>query len=60
MDAPDVDAVESYLASLQERITTALEQVDGGARFREDAWQRPEGGGGRTRVLTQGIVDRNL
>ncbi len=56
MDAPDVDAVESYLASLQERITTALEQVDGGARFREDAWQRSEGGGGRTRVLTQGTL----
>jgi coproporphyrinogen III oxidase len=56
VDAPDVDAVESYLASLQERITTALEQVDGGARFREDAWQRSEGGGGRTRVLTQGTL----
>ncbi len=56
MDASDVDAVESYLASLQERITTALEQVDGGARFREDAWQRSEGGGGRTRVLTQGTL----
>jgi coproporphyrinogen III oxidase len=56
VDAPDVDAVESYLSSLQERITTALEQLDGGARFREDAWQRPEGGGGRTRVLTQGTL----
>jgi coproporphyrinogen III oxidase len=56
VDAPDVDAVESYLSSLQERITTALEQLDGGARFREDAWQRPEGGGGRTRVLTQGAL----
>jgi coproporphyrinogen III oxidase len=26
-------------------ILAALEQADGGATFRRDTWQRPEGGG---------------
>jgi coproporphyrinogen III oxidase len=34
----------------------AIEQIDGGARFEEDAWQRAAGGGGRTRVLRDGAV----
>jgi coproporphyrinogen III oxidase len=37
----------------QDRITAALEQLDGG-RFREDRWERPGGGGGATRVLEDG------
>lgn len=56
MNAPDVDSVKSYLFDLQDRICTALEQANGGERFREEAWQRPQGGGGRTRVLAQGAV----
>ena len=47
---------ETFLRGLQERICAAIEQVDGGARFEEDAWQRPAGGGGRTRVLRDGAV----
>ncbi|HXA79722.1 MAG TPA: oxygen-dependent coproporphyrinogen oxidase [Opitutaceae bacterium] len=53
---PDVAAVKTYLLSLQDSICAAFEAEDGGARFREDAWQRPEGGGGRTRVLAGGAV----
>lgn len=54
---PDrVDAVEAWLRGLQDRICTALERADGAARFREDAWTRAEGGGGRTRVLRDGAV----
>jgi coproporphyrinogen III oxidase len=49
-------AVVSYFQTLQERICAALEEVDGGARFREDCWQRPGGGGGRTRVLVEGSL----
>ncbi len=41
---------------LQDRICAALEELDGKARFREDVWQREEGGGGRTRVLAEGGV----
>src|SRR3954447_7739040 len=44
-----------YLRSLQDRIVAALEGLDG-QRFREDAWERPGGGGGRTRVLAEGGV----
>ena len=42
-----IDAVHDYLRVLQDRICSALEAADGQARFDEDAWQRPEGGGGR-------------
>jgi len=54
--SPDIAAVKSHLLSLQDRICAALETEDGTARFREDAWSRPEGGGGRTRVLDDGAV----
>jgi coproporphyrinogen III oxidase len=53
-DQPDTQAVKDYLLDLQDRICAALEAADGVARFREDAWERPGGGGGRTRVLAQG------
>ncbi|MDP4537183.1 oxygen-dependent coproporphyrinogen oxidase [Alkalimonas collagenimarina] len=48
--------VQAFLQQLQDRICQALEQADGGAQFVEDAWQRAEGGGGRSRVLTGGAV----
>ncbi len=48
--------VEGYLRDLQDRICAAIESADGRARFREDIWQRQEGGGGRTRILSGGDV----
>jgi len=48
-------AVHDFLASLQEGIVSALERIDG-TRFRSDSWQRPEGGGGVSRVLEDGNV----
>ncbi len=51
----DPDRVREYLVGLQDRITAALEEEDGG-RFREDAWERPAGGGGRSRVLERGAL----
>ncbi|MCC7279689.1 MAG: oxygen-dependent coproporphyrinogen oxidase [Chromatiaceae bacterium] len=51
---PDADAVKDYLLALQDRLTQTLQQEDGGADFIEEAWQRPGGGGGRTRVLRGG------
>jgi len=55
VDRPDVDAVKSYLLSLQETITSALEEEEGAVRFSE---QRFEAGGGlvRPRVLSGGPV----
>ena len=49
-------AVQQFLQQLQDNICAALEQADGSAHFVEDAWQRPEGGGGKSRVLTSGKV----
>jgi len=46
----------SFIHDLQNRICAALEQADGKALFREDKWERPEGGGGITRVISGGAV----
>ncbi len=48
--------VKSYLVDLQDRICANLAEVDGREAFREDAWDRAGGGGGRTRVLREGGV----
>jgi coproporphyrinogen III oxidase len=52
----DIQAVESYLRSLQGSITSALEKLDGKGRFVADSWQRVEGGGGESRVLKGGTL----
>ena len=46
----------SYIQNLQNRITSSLEAIDDLAKFKEDLWERPEGGGGRTRVIENGKV----
>jgi coproporphyrinogen III oxidase len=51
-----LERVRSYLLGLQERICAEVEAVDGLSRFAEDVWKRPEGGGGRSRVLREGAV----
>jgi coproporphyrinogen III oxidase len=43
-----------YIHDLQNTICLALEEADGKAKFIEDKWDRPEGGGGRTRVIANG------
>ncbi|HEY1226263.1 MAG TPA: oxygen-dependent coproporphyrinogen oxidase [Ramlibacter sp.] len=47
--------VKSWLISLQDRIVTALESVDG-KNFLRDGWERPEGGGGISRLIEEGNV----
>lgn len=51
-----VELVKTYLLDLQDRICAALAAEDGAADFAEDPWQRPGGGGGRSRVLSEGAV----
>lgn len=53
---PDVDAVHRYLLELQSVICDRLEALDGQVRFQADQWQRPEGGGGISRVISDGGV----
>jgi coproporphyrinogen III oxidase len=45
-----------YIHDLQNRICAAIEASDGEAKFHQDEWQRPEGGGGKTRVIANGKV----
>lgn len=45
-----------FIHGLQDRICLAIEKQDGSAKFREDRWDRAEGGGGRTRVIANGHV----
>jgi coproporphyrinogen III oxidase len=49
------ERTETYFRNLQDRISTAIEEFDG-RRFREDLWEREDGGGGRTRILEEGVV----
>ncbi|GHD41678.1 coproporphyrinogen oxidase [Marinobacter persicus] len=53
---PDTEAVKNYLLGLQDTICQRLAAVDGKASFVRDSWQRPEGGGGISRVITDGAV----
>jgi coproporphyrinogen III oxidase len=50
------DHVKAWLLSLQDRICAAIEAEDGSGRFQEETWERPEGGGGRSRVLSEGTI----
>lgn len=55
MDQPDTQRVKSFLLQLQDNICHSLAQEDGGD-FIEESWNREEGGGGRSRVLSDGKV----
>ena len=46
----------AYIHKLQDQICAGLERVDGKAKFVEDSWVRPEGGGGKSRVIADGNV----
>ncbi len=48
-------SMEAYIHRLQDTICQGLEALDE-VRFQEDLWKRPEGGGGRTRVIADGQV----
>lgn len=50
------DRAAEFFAELQDNICKGLEQCDGKAKFHQDNWQREGGGGGRTRVMTDGAI----
>ena len=50
------ESISSVFKSLQEEICTGLEKMDGKSIFHSDEWNRPEGGGGRTNIITNGNV----
>ncbi len=54
--APLRDRVVAFVHNLQDQICEALEGIDGKSRFQEDRWDRAEGGGGISRVISDGNV----
>lgn len=52
-----VQDIKNYLLNLQDTICLSIEKIDG-AQFSQDDWSRPQGGGGRTRVLQGNILEQ--
>lgn len=50
------ETIAAYFQQLQDSICQALQQADGKGTFREDHWQRPGGGGGRSRTIQNGAI----
>lgn len=50
------ERVSAWMKNLQDKICQGLEQLDGEGQFREDGWERAEGGGGRSRVMREGRI----
>jgi coproporphyrinogen III oxidase len=50
------ETVKQFMKQLQDNICSRLEQLDGASTFKEDLWEREEGGGGRSRILRDGAV----
>ncbi|MBF7982475.1 MULTISPECIES: oxygen-dependent coproporphyrinogen oxidase [Rahnella] len=53
---PDIQQVKTFLLKLQDHICQQLAAADGKGQFAQDQWVREEGGGGQSRVLTNGAV----
>lgn len=54
---PNREEITAYFQDLQDRICGALEEADGG-RFHQDLWERPAGGGGRTRIIQGNHIEK--
>jgi coproporphyrinogen III oxidase len=50
------DQFTAHIRLLQHTICAGLEEIDGKARFRSDVWERLEGGGGDSRVISGGAI----
>ena len=56
MQNPNTQSIKEYLLELQTSICQSLEQLDGKAKFLQDHWDRPQGGGGRTHAMNDGAI----
>ncbi len=56
MNMVSASEITDWFKGLQDSICKGLETLDGKATFKQDLWDRPEGGGGRTRVIAEGNV----
>jgi coproporphyrinogen III oxidase len=53
---PTKQKISDFFKDLQDSICAELENADGLGKFKEDIWNRPEGGGGRTRIIENGAI----
>ncbi len=56
LDKIDKTSIANSFKALQDSICSSLESLDGQAKFFEDQWDRDGGGGGRTRVTSNGYI----
>ncbi len=56
MKIPDKSIISRFFQDLQDTITQEVETLDGVSVFTEEKWQRPEGGGGRSRTILDGRI----
>lgn len=52
------EKIANWFMGLQDRICESLEGMDGGGKFQEDQWERPGGGGGRSRVIKGKVIEK--
>ena len=52
------ETITNAFKSLQDEICFAIEKEDGFGKFQEDKWERPGGGGGRTRILQSKVIEK--
>jgi coproporphyrinogen III oxidase len=52
----DKEKIANWFKWLQNDICRQLEEADGKGEFKEDQWERPGGGGGRSRVIEKGAI----
>jgi len=55
-DGPLRTRIASLIESLHDETTNYFAELDGGGPFREDRWSRPGGGGGVSRVMSDGRI----
>ncbi len=58
MDKPKASEVQDFFMDLQDRICAGLEELDEKGKFHQDLWDRPEGGGGRSRVILGDKIEK--
>lgn len=58
MPKPDRQEIQEWFMGLQDDICSSLESLDGKGVFHQDLWDRPDGGGGRSRVLQGQVVEK--
>ncbi len=51
-----IEEIKSYLLGLQDQVSDALMELDPDLELKEDSWDRPGGGGGRSRVMQNGTI----